>query len=136
MSESDNIFKLYFWDVITKKYLHAQGRARRKEYWFFQLFYYLFLILLYMIPALLFDAVGLALAFILGFVLLTLAPSISLTVRRLHDVGASGAIYLVKFIPYVGGLIVLIITLLDSKPGANQYGPNPKETDSLADVFE
>ena len=31
----------------------------------------------------------------------------------------------------VGGIILLVFTVSDSKPGANQYGPNPKEIDGV-----
>jgi uncharacterized membrane protein YhaH (DUF805 family) len=30
------------------------------------------------------------------------------------------------FIPAVGGIVVLVLTLLAGNPGANQYGPDPR----------
>jgi uncharacterized membrane protein YhaH (DUF805 family) len=33
---------------------------------------------------------------------------------------------LICLVPFIGGLILLIMMLLDSTPGTNQYGPNPK----------
>jgi uncharacterized membrane protein YhaH (DUF805 family) len=70
------------------KYATFSGRARRSEYWWFQAF------------VLLVSFVGVALVFLLrsevpGYLLLVVmlglvVPSISVTVRRLHDTGRSG----------------------------------------------
>ncbi|MEE1047881.1 MAG: DUF805 domain-containing protein, partial [Clostridia bacterium] len=38
----------------------------------------------------------------------------------------SGWFLLLNLIPYVGGIIVFVFSVLDSQPGPNQYGPNPK----------
>lgn len=52
--------------------------------------------------------------------------SISTFVRRLHDIGLSGWFYFFSFIPYIGSIWPFIICCIDSVPGANQYGENPK----------
>ncbi len=49
----------------------------------------------------------------------------SALVRRLHDVGRTGAWALVFFIPLVGQVMALIMGCLSSAEGANRYGPNP-----------
>jgi uncharacterized membrane protein YhaH (DUF805 family) len=48
-------------------------------------------------------------------------------VRRLHDVGRSGWMILVTLIPLIGLIWLLVLLIIDSNPGENQYGPNPKE---------
>jgi uncharacterized membrane protein YhaH (DUF805 family) len=60
------------------------------------------------------------------FVLVSLIPSISITIRRLHDVGRSGWLYLIIFIPLVGWIASLILGFIDSEEGDNEYGANPK----------
>jgi len=60
------------------------------------------------------------------FALASLIPGLACCVRRLHDIGKSGWWVLIGFIPLVG-LVLLVFTLMDSQPGPNQYGPNPKE---------
>ncbi len=55
-----------------------------------------------------------------------LLPVIALTVRRIHDSGNSGWWALILLIPLIGVIVLFIFTLLDSQPGPNQYGPNPK----------
>ena len=57
-----------------------------------------------------------------------LIPSISVGVRRLHDIDKSGWYYFVQLIPAVGGFIFLYFMIKDGTPGSNQYGNNPKAT--------
>lgn len=61
-----------------------------------------------------------------AYQLFVLLPTIAVSVRRLHDIGNSGWWLLIIFVPFVGGLIMLIFTIRNSDPGSNQYGPNPK----------
>lgn len=50
---------------------------------------------------------------------------ISAAVRRLHDTGRSGWWYWIGLIPFIGGIWLLVLLVLDGDAGANQYGPNP-----------
>jgi uncharacterized membrane protein YhaH (DUF805 family) len=111
-----------------KKYATFEGRARRKEYWFFQLFNVLAVLVLALVDGATgtFSAeAGLGLLSGL-YVLVILVPSIAVTVRRLHDTDRSGWWFLIGFVPLIGGLVLLVFALLDSTPGANRFGPNPK----------
>lgn len=114
--------------AVLKKYATFTGRAQRAEYWFFVLFYILIFIGLTLI-----DSVTGTLNPWYGFGLLgglfalaMLIPSIAVGVRRLHDTGRSGWWMLIMFIPLVGAIILLVFYVLDSAPGDNAYGPNPK----------
>jgi len=60
-----------------------------------------------------------------AYTLATFIPSLAVTVRRLHDINRSGWWLLIGLIP-LGGLVLLIFVCLDSNPGPNEYGPNPK----------
>jgi uncharacterized membrane protein YhaH (DUF805 family) len=53
-------------------------------------------------------------------------PALAVSVRRLHDTGRSGWWLLIAFIPILGWLVLLYFYVLDSAPGDNEYGPNPK----------
>ena len=53
-------------------------------------------------------------------------PSITVQLRRLHDIGKSGAWYLLTFIPF-GGLVLMVWACFDSEEGSNAWGDNPKE---------
>jgi uncharacterized membrane protein YhaH (DUF805 family) len=107
---------------VLKNYIGFQGRARRKEYWMFFLFNFLITMLLSIIEVML--GLGGILSGIYG--LFVLLPSIAVNVRRLHDIGRTGWWMLLSFIPVVGLIVLLIFAALDSQPGENKYGPNPK----------
>jgi uncharacterized membrane protein YhaH (DUF805 family) len=57
-----------------------------------------------------------------------IVPVIAVTARRLHDTGRSGWWMLIAFVPFVGGIILLVFEVMESQPGSNQYGPNPLES--------
>jgi uncharacterized membrane protein YhaH (DUF805 family) len=64
---------------------------------------------------------------------LTFIPFIAVTVRRFHDIGKNGWTILMAFIPFVGGILLLVFTCLDSEPNDNKYGQNPKSITSFDD---
>lgn len=116
----------WYFDVL-RQYAVFSGRAQRAEYWMFVLF-------------------NIIIAFVLGFIdgmaglttesgfgilgglysLAVIIPSIAVAVRRLHDTGRSGLWFLIVFVPILGGLVLLVFFIMDSQPGTNEYGPNPK----------
>lgn len=118
----------WYLDVL-KQYAVFTGRARRKEYWMFFLFNLIAAVVLGIIDGVL----GLSLSQGMGllgslYALAVLLPSIGVTIRRLHDTNRSGWWCLIAFVPLIGGIVLLVFMLLDSTPGDNQYGPNPKES--------
>lgn len=122
----------YWMTLALRNYADFQGRARRKEYWMFTLLVTLATVLAVILGGAESSVGGLLL---LVIVLGGLIPGLAVTVRRLHDLGLSGWLVLIGLLPYVGGLVLFILMLLDGKPGTNQYGPNPKESFD-ASVFE
>jgi uncharacterized membrane protein YhaH (DUF805 family) len=120
--QSGNVFQEYFINVFTKKYAIFQGRARRKEYWFFYLFYTIISIVLSLLAQ---NSQAVAMVLLL-YNLAAILPGMGLTCRRLHDIGRSGWWMLVALIPIVGAIVLLVWMCLDSQPDSNQYGPNPK----------
>ena len=46
--------------------------------------------------------------------------------RVLHDTDRSGWWLLICLIPLIGAIILLVFFCLDSTPGENRFGPNPK----------
>jgi uncharacterized membrane protein YhaH (DUF805 family) len=114
---------------VLKKYAVFSGRARRKEYWMFVLFNIIIILVLALIDYLTGTFSPRAGVGLLGglYSLAVLIPSIAVTVRRLHDTGRTGWWILIGLIPVIGNIVLLIFMVLDSEPGANEYGPNPKE---------
>lgn len=93
-----------------RKYATFKGRANRSEYWFWVLFNFL----LNCIPFVNIVAM-----------LVLLIPSISVAVRRLHDIGKSGWWYLLGLIPLIGSIWLIVLYCMDSEEGDNKYGANP-----------
>ncbi|MEE2975305.1 MAG: DUF805 domain-containing protein [Thermodesulfobacteriota bacterium] len=91
-----------------EKYAVFEGRARRKEYWYFFLFLLIVHFLTLRLPAI--NAIC---------SLITLVPSIAVACRRMHDVGKSGWFQLIPFYN-------LYLFCCDSEPSANKYGPQVK----------
>lgn len=108
-----------------KKYAQFSGRSRRAEYWQYALFIGIAYVVLMVLALASKSSVvfGLIAVFYLGI----LVPSLAVGVRRLHDTGKSGWWLLFGIVPLVGGITLLVFSCLDSQPGPNQYGPNPKE---------
>jgi uncharacterized membrane protein YhaH (DUF805 family) len=40
--------------------------------------------------------------------------------------GRSGWWLLIAFIPLVGAIVLFVFTVMDSQPGANRWGPDPR----------
>lgn len=114
---------------VIRNYVGFSGRARRKEYWMFVLFNIIISIVLAMVDGMLGLKVGGEQgAGLLGLIysLAILLPSIAVGVRRLHDTGRSGWWMLIAFVPFIGFIVLIVFFVLDSQPGSNEYGPNPK----------
>lgn len=110
---------------VLKKYAVFNGRARRAEYWWFFLFSVIISIVLSVIDSFITGPQSIG---ILGLIysLAVLIPSIAVGIRRLHDTGRSGWWLLISFVPLIGAIVLIVFFVLDSQPGENQYGPNPK----------
>lgn len=110
--------------AALKKYADFSGRARRSEYWFFFLFYVLIYFGL-IVASQIIGSLGAALAVL--FIIAMLIPSLSVGVRRLHDIGRSGWWLLISFIPLIGAIVLIVFAVQDSQSGDNRFGRNPKQ---------
>ena len=128
--------EIYF-RVLKENYVNFSGRARRKEFWMFQLF----LIIITTICISLDNILGTVVAMDFGsFGLIILPfgwlyflcgifhflPSLSLVVRRLHDVGKSGSWFLIGLIPIIGGVFLIVFLCSEGDKNENKWGLNPK----------
>ncbi|SIS75618.1 Uncharacterized membrane protein YhaH, DUF805 family [Neptunomonas antarctica] len=109
----------YFTGAL-KKYADFTGRARRKEYWMFILFYMIFYAILTVIDSFI-GTMLLSSLYALGM----LIPSISIAARRLHDTGRTGWWQLIAFIPLLGAIVLIVFLAQDSRE-ENKFGANPK----------
>ena len=127
-----NVIGLNFFDSIKicfNKYLVVEGRASRSEYWYFSLFIFVMgLIIDFLdasmagVPWLEYDVIYGPLSIILTIV--TFMPTISVSIRRLHDLNKSGWWLLISFT--IIGLIPLFIWFISKgTQGKNKYGDYP-----------
>jgi len=106
---------------VMREYFNVSGRARRTEYWMYLLVYVGIVIVASVLDAALNGQL------ISGLVALVhLIPTISVGVRRLHDIGRSGWWLLVVLIPLIGWLIALYWAVKEGDAQDNDYGANPK----------
>ena len=126
-----------------KRIFDFSGRSRRKEFWL----WILFVIVVYVVAGILDVQLGLggsatsssnygdggagvsanfnAGILTLAWMLITVIPNLSVTVRRLHDVDKSGWFILLGLIPLVG-FYLLYLYCQPGTAGPNRFGPDPK----------
>lgn len=119
-----------------KNYANFSGRASRSEFWWMALITWGAFIILGIIVGIIEGATTAStistsgpsewVTGILGFMFLVvflgiLVPWIAIGWRRLHDANLAGPLYLLNLIPYLGGLIVFVFTLLPPRPEGRRF---------------
>ena len=111
--------KLAFQNIFEYK-----CRASRSSYWWFALAELIGWVAV-VILAVIFVAVHAPVLSILLYLAAAVASfllSLSLTIRRLHDQDKSGFWYFIAFVPFIGGIWLFVLTVLEGTPGPNRYG--------------
>ncbi len=114
----ESILTGYQQAILTcfKKFADFKGRARRSEFWYFELFCVLMSLACSFINE---DAATIAM-------IVTFIPNIAVNIRRLHDIGRSGWWMLIALVPIVGILLLLFLAAQEGEPTINAYGESPK----------
>ena len=103
--------------ICFSKYAKFEGKASRSEYWYFWFFSFCMgtipFILAFLIDEDVISLSLLAVSFLYGII--SLLPMLSAAVRRLHDVGKTGAYMFMSFIPLIGGFVLLYFFCKKSK---------------------
>lgn len=126
-----------FWEAVKlffTNYFNFNGRASKSEFWWTQLFLMLagFATSMAIVSFVIFllatgegeEVFLFALIAIFAFLLSLYIPTISLQIRRLHDMGKPWFCILLGMIPYAGVFILLFLFLKDSD-GDNAWGIGP-----------
>jgi len=127
---------------MFKKATDYRSRSRRSEYWYAYLMDFIirFIMMAILVPAFMpefgpafktetYETVAHITEYVyMVYTLVILFPQLTLTVRRLHDIGMNGIWAAMTLFP-VGSIVILYFMTKDSMPGYNMYGPNPKETE-------
>ena len=131
-----------------RHYFDFQGRAGRREFWWFALINFVIGAILVLMNILLHSSL---LAYIYyAYAAIVFVPSLAVSIRRMHDTGYNGwgliaaigfmflfvmGVFFVKVMGFLGFLIIpagLVAYLaqmsIDSEVGTNKWGVNPKET--------
>lgn len=117
----------YYFDVL-RDYVKVHGRSRRSEFWTFNLVNGLYFSILFAVNFILFDPHVEKIIIVVAIVsaLPIILPTITVSIRRLHDTGRSGWWMLINFVPVLGTIIFFFWMVEDSLPGLNEYGEYPK----------
>jgi uncharacterized membrane protein YhaH (DUF805 family) len=91
--------------VCLTKYVDGKGRASRSEYWYFALFHFIVVTVT--------GGIG---------EIVLLLPAITVTVRRLHDIGKSAWALLWILLPIVGWILLIVYAVRPGEQRMNQYG--------------
>ena len=123
LNQSEENYNIVDWTVkVLKNYVNFEGRARRKEYWFYTL-----AIFIAIVVAMILDAIlGTGYLFYAIVILGTFLPSLAVGIRRLHDTNRSGWWYLICLIPLIGPILLIIWLASETIREPNQWGPPAK----------
>jgi len=111
---------------VLGQYASFGGRARRAEFWWWNLF----TLLVGVVVAATEMSLGIGgersgpVSTLLAVALLV--PNVSVCVRRLHDTSRSAWWLFVALVPLAGPIVLLVFFLAPSTPGWNQHGPDPR----------
>lgn len=96
--------------VVFENYANFKGRARRSEYWYFVLMNSIISI----VTAIIDKSLELKFGINLLYGIAVFIPTLSVSVRRLHDIGKSGWVLLISYIAMIicaAGLVLGMMTL-------------------------
>lgn len=120
---------LKYYVIGIKKSLDFEGRARRKEFWVFAIMHMVISSAILVALTSIIAAIprgGTTLVVLVWYTLVAI-PLLTAMLRRLHDTGKSGWWFFIQLVPLIGPIWHFINLLLDSEPGDNEYGSNPKQ---------
>ncbi|WP_298932933.1 DUF805 domain-containing protein [uncultured Ramlibacter sp.] len=111
--------------TCLSKYADFNGRAARPEFWWF--------ILAQVVVSLVLSMVAPVLGWL--FSLAMIVPTVAAGSRRLHDIGKSGWLQLVGFIPLIGWILLVYWAAQPGEARSNQYGLTPQDAELPATVM-
>lgn len=145
--DSEEPTDISFVDAIRLFFTRAfdfKGRSRRKEYWYVMLLNMIINVIVILCQIAsggygqpISSPIAQILIVIAGiYGVIALIPGISLSIRRLHDIGKDWKVFLLwltALIPFVGIIAVIVVSIVwivwmatDSEPVENDWGPCPK----------
>lgn len=122
--------------TVLSRWSDFAGRSSRREYWMYTLVLVLMSIVLGILDGVILGGAALSQLLTFGnvFSLATLVPSLSVSVRRLHDIDRSGW-WLLLSLTGVGILLIIYWACLGSDEDENRYGA-PVPADHVPSTVE
>lgn len=122
--------------TVLSRWSDFAGRSSRREYWMYTLVLVLMSIVLGILDGVILGEAALSQLLTFGnvFSLATLVPSLSVSVRRLHDIDRSGW-WLLLSLTGVGILLIIYWACLGSDEDENRYGA-PVPADHVPSTVE
>ena len=118
------MLNIYF--KALKQYGDFKTRSTIREFWLFNLFsLFIGLIFIVIDSSVDFKFPGNIGALTTIYSIFIFIPSLSVSVRRLHDVGKSGWNILFIIIPIIGIIWLMALFCRDTMPEKNKWGKNP-----------
>ena len=96
----------------------TDGRIGRRTYW-------IGIAALLVLQALSYALFGGGLVGIVARLVITLV-GLAVMIKRCHDIGYTGWLSLVSFIPFIGFIFIIGLGLMPGTQGANAYGADPE----------
>ena len=109
-----------------RRYFDFSTRSSRSEFWWFTLFMMIVSIIASIIDVTLFNTSWGDTGILNGlWSLATIIPSISIGVRRLHDIDRSGWWVLLWFVILIGWIVLIVWHCKKGTDGINRFGDDP-----------
>lgn len=127
-------FKESISTCLLDKVMTLDGRATRAEYWWYALFTSVIGFVLMGCFGLVIDSIqiiendvvksllAVLLVLLILCQILIFCSSISVTIRRLHDIGKNGLWILISFLPVIGNIVLFLFLIQESEAKDNLYG--------------
>lgn len=112
---------LFCYKKFWTNYFNFYGRSGRAEFWWAWGINFVLRILLDVLFVMA-PQTGISMTI---FAWATLIPTVSLWMRRLHDIGKSGWFVLLMFVPLVGPIFLIYWACMDGVQWSNAYGNVP-----------
>ena len=98
-------------------FTNSEGRIGRMTYW-------IGIGAILVLQALSYALFGGGLIGVLARLVITLL-GLSVMIKRCHDIGRTGWLALLSFIPFIGTLFIIGLGIVPGDESTNKYGPNP-----------
>lgn len=139
-TKSESQFNMVDWakKVVVENYANFEGRARRSEFWYYNLLYFIVSLGITILVYVFGEGSTLGTAFNLLSTVLSLGllvPSLAVGARRLHDINKSGWWQLLS-LTIIGIILLLVWWFQEGDRHSNEYGEDPKNPEGPVFDFE